>query len=87
MEAWSWSGLHGDEPTSEYERRLTAQGARVLGLAATPVREPAEVAPHVSLSLVDYLPDDLFDDGYVPHGMNGTIVNLRNRAIRGRSAR
>ena len=73
-----------DEPTSEYELRLAAQGATVLGLWATPSREPATSIPDFSLSLVDYLPDDLFQGAYVPHGMGGTIVNLRNRAIRRR---
>ena len=32
-----------------------------------------------SLSLVDYLPDDLHGLSYVPYGMQGTVVNLRNR--------
>lgn len=70
-----------DEPTSEYELRLAAQGATVLGLWATPSREPATEIYDFSLSLVDYLPEDLFQGAYVPHGMGGTIVNLRNRAI------
>lgn len=71
-----------DEPTSEYEERLSAQGAKVLAVWATPGPVPNRVEQHSSLSLADYLPDDLFAGGYVPHGMGGTIVNLRNRAIR-----
>ena len=71
-----------DEPSSEYEERLTAQGAKVYGLWATPGEDPGPVEQTASLSLVDYLPSDLFGNGYVPHGMSGTITNLRNRAIR-----
>ena len=73
-----------DEPTSEYELRLAQQGAKVFGLWATPDSDPMEEVPDFSPSLVDYLPDDLFEGGYVPHGMGGTITNLRNRAIRQR---
>lgn len=68
-----------DEPTSEYEQRLVAQGASVYGLWATPSGEPRGTQQTASLSLVDYLPSDLFADGYVPHGMQQTIVNLRNQ--------
>lgn len=71
-----------DEPTSEYEERLTSQGACVYGVWATPGDLPERIEQTASLSLVDYLPDDLFAGGYVPYGMNGTITNLRNRAIR-----
>lgn len=73
-----------DQPTSEYEDRLCAQGARVYGVWATPSAEvmPAHVEQTAPLGLVDYLPDDLFADGYIPHGMDGTITNLRNRAAR-----
>lgn len=68
-----------DEPTSEYEERLVAQGATVYGLWATPGQRPAQMEQTASLSLVDYFPDDLFEDGYVPHGMGGAVTNLRNR--------
>ncbi len=70
---------HPLEPTSEYEVRLTAQGARVYGLWATPGSKPARTVQTASLSLVDYFPDDLFAGGYVPHGMGGAVTNLRNR--------
>lgn len=73
-----------DDPTSEYERRLVAQGAHVYGLWATPGALPERPTQTASLSLVDYLPKDLFAGGYVPHGMQQTIVNLRNRDLRGR---
>ena len=68
-----------DTPKSEYEERLVAQGAQVHALIAH--AGPLEGTPvqTASLSLVDYLPDDLHGLSYVPHGMQGTVVNLRNR--------
>ena len=70
---------HPHEPTSEYEQRLAAQGAKVLSVWATPGEAPANPKQTASLSLVDYFPDDLFENGYVPHGMGGAVINLRNR--------
>ena len=75
-----------DDPTSEYEERLAASGAVVYSVWATPGADPGPVEQTASLSLVDYLPEDLFADGYVPHGMQGTIVNLRNRRSRRENA-
>ena len=71
-----------NEPSSEYEQRLTAQGAPVYGIWATPNPNAAlgSVRQTASLSLVDYLPTDLNAMTYVPHGMQGTVLNLRNRA-------
>ena len=71
-----------EDPQTEYEQRLTAQGATVYALEGTP--GPLEGTPvqNVSLSLVDYLPDDLEGIGYVPHGMQGSVTNLRNRERR-----
>ena len=40
-----------------------------------------EVVQTAELSLVEYLPDNLQNLDYVPHGMQGTVVNLRNRRI------
>lgn len=71
-----------DAATSEYEERLVEQGAKVLGVWATPTSRPASPGQHGSLSLVDYLPEDLFEGRYVPHGMEQTIVNLRNQRKR-----
>ena len=34
------------------------------------------------MSLIDYLPEDLSQMTYVPHGMEGTVANLRNRQAR-----
>ena len=77
---------HPDEPSSEYEERLCAAGAHVLALWASPANKPVCSEQTASLSLVDYLPEDLFEGRYVPHGMEQTIVNLRRqkeRAARG----
>lgn len=74
---------HPDEPYSEYEERLAAQGATVFSLWATPGTRPTAPVQTAPLSLMDYLPDDLFGDGYIPHGMGGAIVNLRNRRKNG----
>lgn len=71
--------LRPHEPTSEYEKRLVAQGAKVLSVWATPTCVPESPVQTASLSLVDYFPEDLFADGYVPHGMGGAVTNLRNR--------
>ncbi len=82
---------HNGEPdeaasslTTEYERRLTAQGAPVFSICATPDGQPRTSHDELSPSLVDYLPSDLDAMGYVPHGMQGTVTNLRNRHKRAR---
>lgn len=67
-----------DEPWSEYEEKLSAQGATVYAFLATPGPAPEQLAPREPRSLVDYLPQDLADMGYVPHGMEATVVNMRN---------
>ena len=74
-----------DAPESEYERRLGAQGARVLALAAAPGPAPEHVEQTAELSLAAYLPHDLESLQaltYAPHGMEATVENLRNRAAR-----
>lgn len=74
-----------DDPASEYERRLSAQGAHVHALVATPGPMPERVEQTAELSLAAYLPRDLASlqsIGYAPHGMEATVTNLRNRAIR-----
>ena len=75
---------------SWYERRLSAQGAKVLAIEATPdpAREPdldadGRVRQTMPLSLIDYLPYDLEHMDYIPHGMQGTVINLRNLARKG----
>ena len=74
-----------DDPASEYERRLGAQGARVLALTAKPGPVPERVEQTAELSLAAYLPHDLETLqglAYAPHGMEATVENLRNRAVR-----
>ena len=69
-------------PTSEYEERLSAQGAHVHALFSTPEGPtPENPTQTAEMSLAAYIPDDLsvFDD-YAPHGMQATMENLRNRA-------
>ncbi len=77
-------GEHPNDPTSEYEIRLGAQGAKVFSLYSKPEGEaPANPVQTAEMSLVAYIPQDLsaFDD-YAPHGMQATMQNLRNRAAR-----
>lgn len=71
-----------DDVLTEYERRLAAQGATVYAIEATPGEAREGIEQTSSLSLVDYLPDDLASLGYVPHGMRGSVTNLRNRRRR-----
>lgn len=87
---WSSDNARAERPgdiMTEYEQRLTAQGATVFALEATPGDEPGHVEQTASLSLVDYLPDDLESLAYMPHGMQGSVVNLRNRARHERARR
>ncbi len=79
---WSTTDARAERPddaATEYEQRLTAQGACVYAIEATPGLAPAQVEQTASLSLVDYLPSNLASLDYVPHGMQGTVFNLRNR--------
>ena len=71
--------LFPDEPWSGYEQKLVAQGASVYGFAAVAGLEPETVQQTAPLSLVSYLPDDLEDMEYVPHGMQGCVRNMRGR--------
>ena len=82
---WSSTDARVDRPSdivTEYEDRLSAQGAKVLALEATPGLQPEHVEQTASLSLIDYLPQDLDKLDYVPHGMQGSVTNLRNRQHR-----
>ena len=82
---WSSTDAQAERPNdirTEYEERLSAQGAKVFALEATPGPEPEHIEQTASLSLIDYLPQDLEGLDYVPHGMQGTVTNLRNRQFR-----
>ena len=74
---------HPDMPFSGYERRLSAQGAKVNAVCAVPGPAPSaeQLANALELpqSLYEYLPDNLFEGSYIPHGMSYGIVNLRNQ--------
>ena len=73
------------EPWSAYERKLTEQGACAFGVSACPGPAPGRVEQTAPLSLVSYLPDNLDQLDYVPHGMQGCVENLRNRNARERA--
>lgn len=68
-----------DDPTSGYEERLAANGAKVFALEATPGPEPTHFSPTPQRGLVEYLPQDLGKLDYVPLGMEATVWNMRNR--------
>ncbi len=71
-----------DFPLTEYEAKLSAKGAVVHAIEMRPGREPESPEQRSSLSLVDFLPEDLSQMPYVPHGMERAVVNLLNRAER-----
>ena len=69
---------------SEYEERLVEEGATVHGICARLDEEPSgqqlQAAREQSLnSLYDYIPEDLYEGAYIPHGMNFAITAFRNR--------
>lgn len=75
-----------DDVMSWYEQRLSAQGATVYAVEALPQAAPIPtcVEQTESLSLIDYLPANLdaMAATYVPHGMQGTVTNLRNQRLK-----
>ena len=78
---------HPETPLTEYEARMSAEGARVLALAAAPAGpspDPSALtaARELPQSLYDYLPEDLFEKGYVPHGMGYGVDSLRRQRAR-----
>lgn len=78
---------HPEQPVTEYERRLTEQGATVHAIYARPAARAAtteqlQSALDLPQSLIDYLPEDLFKEDYIPYGMSYAIDNLRNRRRR-----
>ena len=74
---------HPEIPDSEYERKLSAEGATVYGIRATVGAMPSErqlaAARELPQSLFDYLPENLFEGDYIPHGMSYAITVMRNR--------
>lgn len=77
---------HPDTPLTEYEERLSAQGATVHAVRAVPAPMPTTpeqlaAADELPQSLFDYLPEDLFEGTYIPHGMSYAIENFRNHRM------
>lgn len=71
--------LFPDEPTSAYEAKTTALGAVVCGFEAVPGPAPDRVEQTAALSLSSYLPENVEDIAYIPHGMQGCVANMRGR--------
>lgn len=83
---WASEDLQVDRPDDfggEYKQRLTAKGATVFALEArngdAPIPDAGDIKHDEALSLIEYLPDDLEAMGYIPHGMEGCVTNMRNR--------
>lgn len=80
---------HPEHPETDYELRTRELGASVYGICATPGSDPAtgqiECGRAQEQSLVSYLPDDLDSIAYVPLGMEATVINLKNRARKGKA--
>ena len=80
---------HPELPETEYEARTRGLGATVYGICATPgpltdagAAQACARARELPRSLVDYLPDDTQNLGYVPLGMERAVENLRNRRLK-----
>ena len=65
-----------DEPETDYEKRATDMGAKILGLEAVPVGRPDHVEQTAPKGLIAYLPEDLERMEYVPFGMEVTVRKL-----------
>lgn len=84
---WTSHDVRADHPAipmSEYEERLVEEGATVHGICGELGPEPggallARGREHMLDSLYDYVPDDLYEGAYVPHGMGFAIQAFRNR--------
>ncbi|MGN0302100.1 MAG: tRNA (guanosine(46)-N7)-methyltransferase TrmB [Anaerotardibacter sp.] len=88
---WQTRDLHANQPqkeewlgalaniTSAYEEKLIQRGAVVYALCAKVGPLPENWEPKEPVSLVDYLPEDLESITYIPYGMEGTVINMRNR--------
>ncbi len=84
---WTSHDVRADHPAipmSEYEERLVEEGATVHGICGELGPEPDEALlasgrERMLDSLYDYIPDDLYEDAYIPHGMGFAIQAFRNR--------
>lgn len=85
--AWTSHDVRADHPSipmSEYEERLVEEGATVHGICGVLGPEPggeqlAAGRERMLDSLYDYIPDDLYEGSYIPHGMGFAIQAFRNR--------
>ena len=82
MESTTYDSAAAGDIETLYEGRAKELGASICMLEAAPVDIPVGVPNNVSMSLVDYLPEDLEAMEYVPFGMEDTVFNLRNRQAR-----
>lgn len=78
---------HPETPSSEYEEKLSKQGARVLAFSATPGAPVAKavaktVVQTAELSLAPYVAEHLDDMDYIPHGMQALAYNLKRQRER-----
>lgn len=84
---WQTRDLHAnpegattaDLEMSAYEEKFLPRGAKTHALHAVLGPAPEQWEPAPPESLVDYLPEDLESITYIPHGMQDTVVNMRNR--------
>jgi tRNA (guanine-N7-)-methyltransferase len=80
--AWSSTDLRAerpDEPLTEYEQRLCDKGAKVHACRAIKTSRPYTREQTAMLSLFEYLPEDLDALTYIPYGMEGHVLNMRNK--------
>lgn len=79
---WSTDDMRAEDtqsPTSEYEQKLVAQGAKIYALHAVPGELPESQEQTASMSLIDYMPADLSTLTYIPFGMEGYVECMLNR--------
>ena len=79
---WSTTDLHAERsagPITEYEQRLCDKGAKVHACRAIKAERPYTREQSAELSLFEYLPEDLNTLDYIPYGMEGYVLNMRNK--------
>ena len=77
-----YRAAQADAPMGHYEQKTVAKGARVFALEAVPegdAPDPASLVHNEAQSLYAYLPENLDELEYVPHGMEGAVENERRR--------
>lgn len=82
---WTSTDLRADQPDNpltEYERRLCDKGAKVHACRAVKADRAYSREQTAELSLFPYLPEDLDTLSYIPYGMEGYVLNMRNKRIK-----